>query len=251
MRARELIARYTGTGGSVYLQGFDLPPAELADRAVGVLDPTRGVQAGDLLLVAADSGVDLRHGLPPVDLAVGAHVALLLQGAVTRLPVARVLTALSDVGVQVVAATPLSTFPVPTTAVVGCRTDAFVVPDQSFADDLSFGSLSEHRRVARMLGAYVLDALVTPASERELASQLDEASAALDQATAKVRHLEPLAAELPGARADADRQRARIRQIETSETYRIARSLTRGVHRVRHPLGARNSGTKAKATDTA
>ena len=195
--------------------------------------------AGDLVIVRAPDAPGLRDLLPD-QLPIGSHLALLLDLEASRLPVGRLLSALSGIGVQVVAAAPLSSFRTPVTAVVGMRSDELVPPAPLLAHSLDARKTADDDLVARLLGEHVLEGLVFRARERALVAELasvraDQSPEGLAEKAAKE------AASAEAAQRALDRQTARIQQIQGSETYRLAQLMVRGLQRVRHPLGGPHS----------
>jgi hypothetical protein len=240
MLTRELIQAYVGPGGTVHLKGLELATTEVptGSRVQEYVTGSSPV-SGDLVIVRAPDAPGMREHLPD-QLPLGSHLALLLDVEASALPVGRLLSALSGIGVQVVAAAALSSFRTPVTAVVGMRSDELVPPTPLLAHSLDPGKAADDDLVARLLGEHVLENLVFRARERALIGELaslraEQTPAALAERAAKE------AATVAAAQRELDRQKARIQQIQGSETYRLAQVMARGLRRVRHPLGGPRS----------
>jgi hypothetical protein len=175
-------------------------------------------RAGDLVVVDVPAEADAVAGLADAVAGVpdGAALLLLLRAPLAELPVGPVVTALTQVGLQVVEASPVAHTAV-TAAVVARRPDGGMLPFVPYLGDRVLVG-PDDMQVRRVVNEHLVEGLVSRARDVDRDRLRDELrSAQADLVSARealsdaVRHLES--------------ERARLRAVEASRTMAVGRAV--------------------------
>lgn len=250
MLIRELILHHLGDG-SVHQRGYALPATQTPGIRLHPVGAEVEPEAGDLLLLSAAADgrfADVLSG----DLPEGTTVVLLVATEPARLPVGRLVNALLSSGLKIVEAVVASGMRRPTVAVVARRSDVLLLPRPYLARELEpapdAGGEQPTEVLARILAESVLENLSQRARERELLAELGKAQDS-QRVAERVRGdakdlLEELAtvkAERNTLKTERNALRKRLRQVESSTTYRLASSLARGSGKIRRLVPRRDT----------